>query len=145
MLKPTIQEQIDFMDEHIELTQQSIGSISCSDSEESETTIKSMLADLDGELRMAITIKENLIAVRNWQVANARIAKPETRNPEPGTWTERINARIKWLTRVGKDASTNRNGGTIVFAADAPELEATVRDLEELKKRIPTKAADYES
>lgn len=61
------------------------------------------------------------------------------------TWTDRINAEIVFLNRLAKGATTNRNGGTIVYAADAALIAAIVKDRENLITRIPKKKADYES
>jgi hypothetical protein len=43
-------------------------------------------------------------------------------------------AQIIFLKRLKGDATTNRNGGTIVFAADAEMLESIIKNLEEKPK-----------
>lgn len=101
---------------------------------------------LSDDKRIYKLIKENLIAIRNLGEAYTR----EQKNGhailnEDSTWTDRINRQVAFLTRLGKDSTTNRNGGTIVYAADAPMLAGIINNLEELSKRIPKMKADYDS
>jgi hypothetical protein len=69
--KPTIDEQIDYLKEEMELTQQTINSLRNSDSDdEAPDTIQFMLDSLEAKQAMDKAIQENLIAVRLWNNAN---------------------------------------------------------------------------
>ena len=97
--KPSVQAQIDWMEENIDAARQDIATMTASqDEDSSDDERQSFIAQMNEQLNIFQAVKENLIAVKMWNAAEARETQPITDRSKIGILlASNIDSQIVYL------------------------------------------------